>query len=253
MRRRWLDGRETGDESCDADEADHSCPARDDRMTMRAPCPTVVMPNEDEHDKMRRPPQLMIPVALDGEPNAYAVAVVSTYLGARRKEERSQRRRLYADISAVLRAGEDKEANDEDFERAAAAVLKVARRGANKSRAAIGAACTAAKAEGDEHALASMTTLEQDERQLSSLELRLRIDTVTGRGGGRARPGGARDGRRSGGDPTAGKSRLRDALRYRVAKKRAVQNCERWSKGGYGDEQETSEQTARKEAGGREL
>lgn len=254
----------------------------DDALRMRIPCPRVMMPNEDEHEEMRRPPQLLIPVGLDGGLNAHAVAAAAVLLDARTVKKAGKTRRALAEkVSALLRALRPAEEEEEStaaplggnddgnaagssvdaaFDAAAAAVLRfVTVAGSpkwSKWRAALGAACARATSEGSVHALSSMSTLDQDEQSLKTLEMKMMIAAAIGEkhsGGARRRNhggGGGGDGRRKdtwhayaegfqdpragtrgaargGADPTSVLSRLRDALRYRVAKKRAMQSCER--------------------------
>ena len=239
-RRDWLDA--------DADDA--AAAADGDATAMRAPCPRVfgveIESGSDDSDSGmgRAPPELVAAVGADGRPNAFAVAAAAVALDAESgvKKTRDVRRRLARRVAAggvetkvTVRidegAGSNATAEEDGAEggdessassassasgrarggsagarasRAASRLSDDARLSAS-ARAAFGEACAREATRGG----AGATTLEEDEASLEAAERDVSAEA----------------------DPAGGAARERDALRYRVAKKRALRACEAWARG----------------------
>ena len=241
-RRDWLDA--------DADDADAA--ADGDSTAMRAPCPRVygveTETGSDGSDSGmgRAPPELVAAVGADGRPNAFSVAAAAVAIDAKSggKKTRETRRRLARRVAAAgaetkvtvridegvgsdATAGEDGgdggdassassawSASASGWARGGSAGARASRAASRLSddarlsasaRAAFGEACAREATRGG----AGATTLEEDEASLEAAERDVSGDA----------------------DPAGGAARERDALRYRVGRKRALRACEAWARG----------------------
>ena len=236
-RRDWLDA--------DADDADAA--ADGDATAMRAPCPRVygveTETGSDGSDSGmgRAPPELVAAVGADGRPNAFAVSAAAVAVDAKSggKKTRETRRRLARRVAAAgvetkvtvridegvgsdATAGEDggdassasSALSASGWARGGSAGARASRAASRLSddarlsasaRAAFGEACAREATRGG----AGATTLEEDEASLEAAERDVSADA----------------------DPAGGAARERDALRYRVGRKRALRACEAWARG----------------------